>query len=95
LEVERSELVIAHDDVGIARGRLGLSVGEVAELENPVLLRLEVGVIRLLPGLQRLKGDTLLVEERSESLVADVLDHPFRTRWSASLVSDQVEKGSP
>jgi len=31
------------DDVGIARGRLGLSVGEVVELENPVPLRLEVG----------------------------------------------------
>jgi hypothetical protein len=49
LEVERSELVIAHDEVGIARGRLGLSVGEVVELENPVLLRHEVGVVRLLP----------------------------------------------
>jgi len=43
LEVERSDLVMAHDDVGIARGRLGLAVGEVVELENPVLLRLEAG----------------------------------------------------
>src|SRR5664279_5020475 len=77
LEVERSELVIAHDDVRIARGRLGLSAGEVVELENPVLLRSTVGVVRLLPGLQRLTGDTLLVEERPESLVADGLDHPL------------------
>jgi len=60
LEVERPELVVAHDDVGIARGRLGLSVGEVEVLGNSVLLRLEVGVVRLLPGLQRLTGDTLL-----------------------------------
>lgn len=77
LEVERSDLVMAHDDVGIARGRLGLAVGEVVELENPVLLRLEAGVVRLLPGLQRLKGGTLLVEERPQSLVADVLDNPL------------------
>jgi len=94
LEVERPELVVAHDDVGIARGRLGLSVGEVEVLGNSVLLRPEVGVVRLLPGLQRLTRDTLLVKERPESLVA-VLDHPLRTRWSADLVSDQVANGSP
>ena len=68
----------------------------VSSSSTAVLLQLEVGVVGFLPGLDGLKGDTLLTEKRPESLVADVLSTtPFRTRWSASLVSDQVEKGSP
>lgn len=46
-------------------------------MEDAVLLLLEVGVVGLLPGLQCLKGDTLLPEKRPQSLVADVLDHPL------------------
>ena len=95
LEVEGPELVVADDDVGVAALGLGLSVRDVVELEDPVLLHLEVGVVGGLPGLDGLKGDTLLAEKRPESLMADVVDHPLRTRWSANLVSDQVEKGSP
>jgi hypothetical protein len=77
LEVEGPELVVADDDLGITLVGLGFPVGDVVELENPVLLHLEVGVVGLLPGLYGLKGDTLLAEKRPESLMADVVDHPL------------------
>ncbi len=76
LEVERPELVAADDDAGIARPCLDLSVGQVIELEDALLLQLEVGVAGFLPGLDGLK-DTPLTEKRPESLVADVLNHPL------------------
>ena len=73
----RGQFVVTDDDVGVARLGLGLCIGDVVELEDPVLLHLEVGVVRLLPGLDGLKGDTLLAEKRPESLMADVVDHPL------------------
>ena len=56
---------------------LALPIGDVVELEHPVLLGLEVGVAALLAGLDHLKGDALLAEEHAEALVADVVDHPL------------------
>ncbi len=63
--------------VGSPRFGFGLPIGDVVELEHPVLLGLEVGVVRLLPGLDHLKRDTLLAEEQAQTLVADVVDHPL------------------
>jgi hypothetical protein len=77
LEIEGAELVVTDDHVGVCGPGLGFAVGDVVELEDPVLLHLEVGVVGLLPGLDGLKGDTLLAEKRPESLVADVVDHPL------------------
>ncbi len=95
LEVEGAELVVADDDVGVAGLGLGIPIGDVVELEDPVLLDFEIGVVGLLPGLDGLKGDTLLAEKRPEPSWLMSSTTPFRTRWSASLVSDQVENGSP
>jgi hypothetical protein len=76
-EVQRAELVHADDDGGLALLRFCLAIGNLIELEHPVLLGLEVGVAALLPGLDHLKGDTLLAEKHAETLVADVVDHPL------------------
>src|SRR5215213_8043163 len=77
LQVERSELVDADDDLRVALARFGLAVGDGIQLEDPVLLRLEVGVVAHLPGLDALKRDALLAEHLAEPLVADVVDHPL------------------
>ena len=76
-EVERAELVHADDDGGITLLRFCFAIGDLIELEHPVLLGLEVGVLGLFVGLDHLKGDTLLGEEHAKSLVADVVDHPL------------------
>jgi hypothetical protein len=76
-EVQRAELVHADDDGGLALLRFCLAIGNLIELEHPVLLGLEVGVGGLFVGLDHLKGDTLLTEEHAQTLVADVVDHPL------------------
>ena len=76
LEVERPELVHADHHRRIALPAW-LAIGDGVELEHPVLLGLEVRVVAHLPGLQALKGDALLAEQRAQALVADVVDHPL------------------
>jgi hypothetical protein len=93
LEVEGPELVVADDDLGITLVGLGFPVGDVVELENPVPLHLEVGVVGLLPGLYGLKGDTLLAEKRPESLMADVVDHPLSHKVLGQLRERPGGKG--
>ncbi len=51
LQVERPELIHADDHCRIARPRHGFAIGDRVELEDPVLLRLEVRVVRLLERL--------------------------------------------
>ncbi len=92
-EVERAELVHADDDARIALLRFCLAIGNLIELEHPVLLGLEVGVVGLLVGLDHLKRDTLLAEEHAQTLVTDVVNAPSATRNSASFGQAQVEKG--
>ena len=52
-------------------------IGDVVELEDPVLLRFEVGVVAHLEGLDDLKRDAFLSEQDPKSFVADVVDHPL------------------
>lgn len=59
----------------IAWAGIALSVGDLVELQDTVLLGLEVGIARLLPGLYPLKGDAFRVEQLVQALVADVLYH--------------------
>jgi hypothetical protein len=77
LEVERAELVHADDHVRIAGLDVGGAVHQPVQVQDPVLLRFEVRISRLLPGLQALKGDTLLAEQPAKAFVADVVDHPL------------------
>jgi hypothetical protein len=76
-QIERPELVHTDDDVGVSGLGYRLAIGEFVEVQHPVLLGLEVGIRGPLPGLDHLKGDTLLAEEHAETLVADVVDHPL------------------
>ena len=76
-QVERAELVHREDHRRITTLGLGLSLGDVVELQHPVLLRLVVGVIRLFEGLYGLKGHLLLSEQDPQALMADVVDHPL------------------
>jgi hypothetical protein len=63
LEVERAELVQAHDHIRVAGlGVLG-AVHQGVQVQDAVLLRLIVRVAGPLPGLQSLKGDTRLAEQ--------------------------------
>jgi hypothetical protein len=72
-DVERPELVPADDHGGVARG--GLPIGDLVELEDSVLLRLEVRVVAHLERLDHLKRDAFLAEQDLQALVADVVDH--------------------
>ena len=92
-QVERPELVHADDDGRVTFLRFCLAIGDLVELEHPVLLGLEVGVLRLLVGLDHLKGDTSFAEEHPETLVADVVDHPLGDEELGQLGQLQVEKG--
>ena len=77
LQVERSELVHAEHHRRIPWPRFGTAVGDRVELEDPVLLRFEVGVVGLLEGLDHLKRHALLAEQSAQALMADVVDHPL------------------
>ena len=92
-QVERPELVQADDHGRIALTRDFFAVGDVVELEHPVLLGLEVWIVAQLPGLDHLKGDTLLTEEHAETLVADVVDHPLSHQVVGQLGERPGRKG--
>jgi hypothetical protein len=47
MEVARAEFIHADDDAGVALLRFWLAVGNLTELEHPILLGLEVGVLGL------------------------------------------------
>jgi hypothetical protein len=93
LEVERAELVQAYDHISVAGLGVLDAVHQGVQVQDPVLLRLIVRGAGPLPGLQALKGHAHFTEQRAQALVADVLDHPLRTRKSASLCKLQVENG--
>ena len=101
LQVERPELIDADHHGRIARPGLGLAVGDVVQLEDPVLLDFEVGVVGLRPRLHRLKRHALLAEQNPQALMADVVDHPLATRcrpaWSAttSRTAGRSRAGDP
>ena len=95
LEVQGAELVVADDDARISLLRPLGAVGDGVELEDPVLLGLEVGVVRGLPGLQRLKGHALLSEKRAQALVADVVDHPLSHEVVGQLRQRPGGEGQP
>ena len=63
--------------VGSPGSGFAMAVGDGVQLEDPVLLGLEVGVVGCLPGLHRLKGHALLAEQHAQALMADVVDHPL------------------
>ena len=63
--------------VGSPRFGFSFAVGDVVELEDPVLLRFEVGVVARLERLDHLKGHALLSEQAPDALMADVVDHPL------------------
>ena len=77
LQIERPELVDTDHHRRIGCTRLGGAVGDCVELEDPVLLRFEVRVVGLLPGLDHLKRHALLTEQSPKALMADVVDHPL------------------
>jgi hypothetical protein len=74
---QRPELVHADHHRRIVRARLGGAVGDRVQLEDPVLLRFEVGVVADLERLDHLKRDAFLAEHGPQALVADVVDHPL------------------
>jgi hypothetical protein len=76
-QVERAELVHGEHDRRVAPPGSGLALGDVVQLQDPVLLGLVVGAGRLLPGLYGLKGHLFLFEDLPEALMADVVDHPL------------------
>ena len=76
-QVQRAELVHAEHDRRVPATGFGLAVSDLVELENPVLLGLEVRVVRLLPSLDHLKRHALLSEQNPQALMADVVDHPL------------------
>ena len=92
-QVERPELVHADDDARIALCRFRLAVGDVVELEHPVLLGLEVRIVGLLVGLDHLKRDALLAEYQAQALVADVVDHPLSHQELGQLGQAPGRKG--
>ena len=77
LQVQRPELVQADHHGRVNGAGLGMPVGDRIGLQHARLLSLEVGVVGGLEGLQTLKGDTLLAQQRAQPLMADVLDHPL------------------
>jgi len=56
---------------------LGLALGDVVKLQDPVLLGFEVAIGGLFPGLDHLKRHALLTEQNPQALMADVFDHPL------------------
>jgi hypothetical protein len=62
-------------------------------LEHPVLLGLEVRIVRLLPGLDHLKRDALLAEYAAQAFVADVVDHPLSHQELGQLRQAPGRKG--
>ena len=85
LQVERPELVDADHHRRIIVTRFDLAVGDVVQLEDPVLLDFEVGVVGLLPRLHRLKRHALLTEQDPQALMADVVDHPLSDEMLGQL----------
>jgi hypothetical protein len=77
LQIERPELVHAKHHCRVARAGRGLAVGDVVELEHPVLLGFEVGIVTHFEGLDGLKRDAFLAEQDPQALVADVVEHPL------------------
>ena len=81
LDVQRAELVDADHDARVAGAWLSLPVGDRVQLEDPVLLGLELRVVRALPRSQRLKADAFLTQQLPQPLMGDVRHH---------LLGDQV-----
>jgi len=77
LQVERPELVQADDHVGVVGPGLRDPVGDRVQLQDPVLLGLEAGVVGALPAPHGLKADAFLAKQLAEPLVGDVVDHPL------------------
>jgi hypothetical protein len=77
----------------IAVARRGLAIGDVVELEHPVLLRLVVGVRRGLPRLDHLKPDALLAEKVPKASWLMSSTTPSATKNSASFDRLHVENG--
>jgi hypothetical protein len=77
LQVERPELVQAHDRSRVVGPRLDETVRDRVQLEDPVLLRLEGGIVRALPAPQGLKADVFFTQQLAEPFVGDVVDHPL------------------
>ncbi len=55
----------------------GEPVGDRVQLQEAVLLRLEVGVVRALPAPQGLKADAFLAQQLPQPFVGDVGHHPL------------------
>jgi hypothetical protein len=93
LEVQGSDLVHADHHGRIPSLGLGPAVGQVVELEDPVLLGLEVRVVALLERLDHLKRDAYLAEQdpRASWLMSSTT--PSATKNSASFDNDHVENG--
>jgi hypothetical protein len=85
LQVERAELVEADHHIGVAALAVDLAVSEVVEVQDPVLLRFVVGVVGSFEGVHDLKRHALLAEQKAETFVADVVDHPLRDEVLAEL----------
>jgi hypothetical protein len=62
LEVERAELVHADDYVRVSIQNVVGAVHQPVQVQDPVLLGFEIGIVALLPGLDHLKGHALLAE---------------------------------
>src|SRR4029077_17154683 len=60
LQVERPELVHADDHGGVLRPGRHTAIGDGVQLEDPVLLRFELGIAGLLERLDHLKRHALL-----------------------------------
>lgn len=81
LQVERPELVQADYDRRVAGARLGQSVGDRVQLQDPILLLLEAGIVGALPAPHGLKADAFLTQQLPQPFVGDVVDH---------LLGDQI-----
>jgi len=77
LQVERPELVQADDHVRLVAARRCEPVRDRVQLEDPVLLLLEGGVVRAFPAPHGLKADAFLAQQLAEPFVGDVVDHPL------------------
>jgi hypothetical protein len=74
LQVEWSELVDADDHRWIIVTRLDVAIRDRVQLEDPVLLGFEVGIVGLFEGLDHVKRHALLTEQNLKALMADAVD---------------------
>jgi hypothetical protein len=72
-QVERPELVRREHHRRVTRTGFRLALGDVVELQRPVLLGLVVRVGRLFPGLHRSKRHPLLTEQDEQRRAASTI----------------------